>query len=74
MDINSVPMVLCNLYAPNIDDLDFFKTLTMHIAILELETIVLDGDFIFIVTYSLDNWKTRNYFVDWAENKCLVDV
>ena len=37
-------MVLCNLYAPNVDDLDFFKTLTMHIDTLELENIIMGGD------------------------------
>ena len=33
LDIDSVPIVLCNLYAPNIDKLDFFETLTMHICV-----------------------------------------
>ena len=81
MDINSVPIVLCNLYAPNVDDLDFFKTLTLHSDTVELGNIMMGGDFNFIVTTSLDclsrhsnNWKVRHYFVDWAKNKCLVDV
>ena len=78
---HSVPIVLCNLYIPNVDDLDFFKTLTMHINTLELEYIIMGGNFNFIVTNSLDylnrhsnNWKVRNCHVYLAENKCLVDV
>ena len=81
LEINSVPMFLCNLYVPNVDDLDFFKTLTVHMDALELENIIMDGNFNFIVTNPLDclnrysnNWKMRNYFVDWTKNKCLVDV
>ena len=81
LDINSVPFVLCNLYAPNVDDLDFFKTWTVHIDTLELGNIIMGGDFNFIVTDSMDcfnkhfnNWKVGNYFVEWAENKCLVGV
>ena len=80
MNINSVPVVLCNLYAPNVDDLDCFETLTMHIDTLDLENIVMGGDFNF-VTNSLEclnrhsnNWKMRKYFVDWAANNCLVDI
>ena len=76
-----VPIVLINTYAPNVDDLDFFKTLTMHIDTLKLEIIIMGCDFNIAGTFSLDclnrysnNQKVRNYFVDWAENKCLVDV
>ena len=72
---------MCNLCAPNNDDLDFFTTLTMHIDTLQLEDIIIDSYFNFIVTNSLEilnrhsnNWKVRNCFIDWAENKCLVDV
>ena len=53
----------------------------MHIDILELENIILGHDFNVIVTNLLEclnrhsnNWKARNYFVHWAENKCLVHV
>ena len=70
MDVNSVPIVLCNLYAPNVNDLELFKKLTIHIDTLVLETIIMGGDFNFIVTNSLaglhrhsNNWNERNYFV-----------
>ena len=59
-DIDSGPFILCNLYAPNVDYLDFFKTLTMHIDTLELDNIIMG--------------EGEQSFVDSAENKCLVVV
>ena len=53
MYINSVPTFFCNLYAPDGDDLEFFKTLTMHIDIQVLENIIMGGDFDFL---SLIHW------------------
>ena len=81
LDIDSVPIVLWNVYAPNVDDLDLFKIFKMHINTLELENIIMGCDCNCIFTNSLDslnthshNWKARNYFVDWAEDKCLIDI
>ena len=48
---------MCNSYAPNVDDLDFFKILTIHIDTLKLENVIIDGDFNFILTNSLDCLK-----------------
>ena len=33
------------MYAPNVHDIDFFKILTIHINMLELENINMGGDF-----------------------------
>ena len=81
LNINSVSIVLCNLYAPNVDDLDFFITLTVHIDTIELENIIMGAVFNLMVTNSLDclnrhsnNWKVRTHSVDCTENNCLVDV
>ena len=74
LDINSVLIVLCNLYVPNLDDLDFFKTLTNAYLPTRIRKYYYGDDFNFIVTNLLNylnrhskNWKVKNYFVNWAE-------
>lgn len=79
--IDQCEFIVCNIYAPNIDNPLFFKEVEAQLELYDNANIVYGGDFNFAVNPELDrkfshhnNDKARDTFMEFAEEKELVDV
>lgn len=74
-------IVLCNVYAPNRDSLEFFVNIAEIIEKFQNPNVIMGGDFNFVIDNSIDrkfshvnNDKARNTFMQFAEHNQLSDV
>lgn len=81
IDFGEMSIVLCSLYAPNIDTPSFFVHLSQEIENLQNKQVIIGGDFNFAIDPTLDrkfsqhnNDKARDAFMAYADYAELSDV
>lgn len=81
VEINDIKILLCNVYAPNVDTPNFFVEIATKLEKFENSNIIWGGDFNFVIDNSLDrkfsfhnNDRARDVFLAYAEDKELCDV
>lgn len=81
VEINQCPILICNVYAPNVDSPNFFAEVAQQIQAFDNTNIIWGGDFNFAMDPMLDrksshvnNDKARDYFLGLAEELQLVDA
>lgn len=81
VNVEDVSLILCTVYAPNIDTPSFFLNLIKHIETMDNPNLIIGGDFNFAVDPKLDckfshhnNDKARDTFLKFAEECELSNV
>ncbi len=82
IEIDSVRLTLCNIYAPNSDEPEFFNDLTTLIDNIENVTRIIAGDFNLVMDLDIDkkggrpvtNKKARDVLQTYMSDSNLVDI
>ena len=80
--IGTQTYLLANIYGPNDDDPDFFRTLIDAINTFETDHTIIGGDFNFIIDPTLDslnyareyNTNAKSVFLNFTNDRELVDI
>lgn len=79
--IDDTKLILCNIYAPNVDSPEFFLEVYKHVESFDNRNIIWGGDFNFVIDNNIDRMRSytnndnaRNSFLESAELLEIVDV
>ena len=80
--IESCRLTLCNLYAPNIDDANFFLDITTNMDEVGNNYQILGGDYNLVLDLNQDkkggrlqtNENSRRFLLTWMEDNDMIDI
>ena len=80
--INEVRTLIVNIYAPNDDDIEFFKTVINKIKLEECDNVIWGGDFNLVFDIPMDkkggaqttHFKCRQVLMEWMSEASIVDI
>ena len=82
ISIDNYRTTLCNIYAPNTDDVDFFLDMTAKLEEVGNSCQIIGGDFNLVLDLSLDkkggrqqtHENSRQFLQTWMEDNDMIDI